>query len=159
MATIMTHERQLAYDHLEQLLFRHNLMRDKAMDAAEIIGPAAVNKVIEDIVVKNENREKEDKGKIGMAAAFRQNIRTALNASKGHEAEIEMRHHQQLVQEQYDNGYRPVKPIIWKALDNMQESGEAEQCGFSAYDVERGKAFLERREYMEEAVTQNSVKE
>jgi hypothetical protein len=150
MATIMSTERQEAYDDLEQLVFRWSLRRDIAMDAAERIGPAAVLRVIQAIVTKNQKRKAEDLPPIGVKAAFKQNIRIALSESKGHEADIEMRHHQELVQEQYDAGYRPFKTTIWAGLDKMQESGEAEENGFSAHDVERGKAFLERLEYMTE---------
>jgi len=159
METIMTTERQEAYDHLEQLIFRHNLKRDTAMDAAEIIGPAAVNDVIEVIATKNEERDKKDLPKIGMAAAFRQNIRKAISEYHKHKDDIELDRHRELVIRQAVEGYSPQKTTIWKQLDDMKESGKAEENGFSAHDVARGKAFLERLEYMEEAVTPNNIEE
>jgi len=153
MGTIMTPERDKAYDHLEQLIFRWKVRRDTAIDGAEVLGPAAVNEVIEAIVAKNENREKAGKGKIGVPAAFRQNMRKAMSEYEDHKADIEMERHRELVMKQVADGYSPQKTTIWKQLDDMNESGEAEKDGFSAHDVAIGKAFLERLEYMEEAVT------
>jgi hypothetical protein len=119
-----TDESYQYYQEAEKLIATHKIHKDTAINAAQELGYRAICMLIKQILQENRQRSSP----IGVAAAFRQRVRTALRSHretmKNEKDFIEFRETREEVKKMHEAGWRPDEDTLIKCIAPEQSQDE-----------------------------------